>query len=101
MRARVVALLGAVTLTTGLAGVGAEAQVVPHVDVIAPPDTVDEHPLVRLVGFPAGSYVVSICGNDGRNGSADCDLLGADGFTFHGRDLRRGTLGALVLGGLT
>lgn len=34
---------------------------------------------IRLEGLPHGVYVATVCGNQARRGSADCDLAGARG----------------------
>ena len=68
-----VAVVVLTTATPTLAAPG------PQVSVSSPTAKVGDMVIVTLNGWPVGPVTVSVCGNRGARGSADCDLEGAQG----------------------
>ena len=80
MRARVVTV---VALTSACAfGARASATSVitgPTVSVDHPTVSPGDHVIVTMDGFTAPAVTISVCGNDARRGSQDCNMVASDG----------------------
>ncbi len=80
------ALLVAATVTGG--GVALAARVTGSNPILTGPSVLVDQPQakpgervrVSVEGFTAAYVTVSICGNEARRGSSDCDLVGSKGF---------------------
>ena len=81
--------LAAFVVATSIAGVVAPAfagsfLVGPHAELDRTNVEVDDRVIVTIDGFEARVVTLSVCGNEGRRGSADCNMVASKGLRLDG-----------------
>ena len=81
--------LAAFVVATSIVGVVAPAfagsfLVGPHAELDRTNVEVDDRVIVTIDGFEARVVTISVCGNEGRRGSADCNMVASKGLRLDG-----------------
>lgn len=82
----VVALLAAAVAVVGLASPAAAGSILegPHAELDRTNVEVDDRVIVTIDGFEARVVTISVCGNEARRGSADCNMVASKGLRLDG-----------------
>ena len=82
----VLAILATAAAVVGLASPARAGSILegPHAELDRTNVEVDDRVIVTIDGFEARVVTISVCGNEGRRGSADCNMVASKGLRLDG-----------------